>query len=237
MSQARDSKEPADPVRFTRAWVDAYTRFAGRYDLAVRLLPVWKTWLGRALPHIEGPRVLEVSFGTGYLMSQYAHRFETHGIDYNRTMVRTARKNCLRVGSKAELVQGSVESLPYPDATFDSLVNTMAFSGYPRGLEALSEMKRVLRPGGRMIILEFTLPPSRLLRTGYLFYFSQVLPRIGKLIARAEMDAYRYLPDSVREWPSPDRFSDQITRAGFEEVEHELLFFGVAAIHTALCPA
>jgi ubiquinone/menaquinone biosynthesis C-methylase UbiE len=161
VSQARDSKEPENPVRFTRAWDDAYTRFAGRYDLAVRLLPVWKTWLGRALPHIEGPRVLEVSFGTGYLMSQYAHRFETHGIDYNRTMVRTARKNFLRVGSKAELVQGSVESLPYPDATFDSLVNTMAFSGYPRGLKALAEMKRVLRTGGKLILIDFCFPPDQ----------------------------------------------------------------------------
>ena len=105
--------------------------------------------------------MLEVSFGTGYLMSRYAGDFETHGVDYNRTMVGTARRKLLRVGRRAGLVQGNVENLPYADASFDSLVNTMAFSGYPNGPNALSEMKRVLRPEGKLIMIDFRFPPAR----------------------------------------------------------------------------
>ena len=138
----------------------AYTAFARPYDLAVRLLPIWKTLIRRALPHIVGPRVLEVSFGTGYLVSQYAGTFEAHGLDYNGKMVRVARENLVRVGTKAELIQGNVEAMPYPDASLDTLVNTMAFSGYPNGVRALAEMRRVLRDDGKLILIDFTFPPD-----------------------------------------------------------------------------
>ena len=158
MAEQRYSVEPADPARFTREWDRFYTASARPYDVAVRLLPVWKTWLERALPHIEGPRVLEVSFGTGYLLARYAGRFEAHGIDYNRRMVATAQGNLARSRAKAALVQGNVEDLPYPDASFDSIVNTMAFSGYPSGIKALAEMKRVLRTGGKLILIDFSYP-------------------------------------------------------------------------------
>lgn len=161
METSRQSNEPENPEQFTREWDRAYTAFAGPYDLAVRLLPIWKTWIRRALPEIVGPRVLEVSFGTGYLISQCAGKFETHGVDFNRKMATVAGRNLLRAGVKAELVQGNVEALPYPDATFDSLVNTMAFTGYPNGAQALREMKRVLRSDGKLILIDFTSPPDR----------------------------------------------------------------------------
>lgn len=155
------SNEPENADRFTAEWDRAYTALAQPYDLAVRILPIWKTWLRHALPHIVGPRVLEVSFGTGYLISQYAGTFETHGIDYNRKMATIARKNLLRARRNAALVQGNVEALPYPDASFNSLVNTMAFSGYPNGVRALVEMKRVLRNDGKLILIDFTFPPDQ----------------------------------------------------------------------------
>jgi ubiquinone/menaquinone biosynthesis C-methylase UbiE len=161
MATSRPPNEPENAEQFTREWDRAYTAFARPYDLAVRLLPIWKTWLRCVLPHIVGPRVLEVSVGTGYLISQYAGTFETHGIDYNRKMVTIARENLSRAGRQAELVQGNVEALPYPDASFNSLVNTMAFSGYPNGMQALVEMKRVLRQDGRLILIDVTYPPDQ----------------------------------------------------------------------------
>lgn len=161
MTRSRPPNEPENAERFTREWDRAYTAFAKPYDLAVRLLPVWKTWLRRALPHIVGPRVLEVSFGTGYLISQYAGAFEAHGLDYNREMVAITRRNLVRARAKAKLARGNVEALPYPDSSFDSLVNTMAFSGYPDGVRALAEMKRVLRSGGKLILIDFTFPPDQ----------------------------------------------------------------------------
>ncbi len=160
VTTSRRPNEPENAEQFTQEFDRAYTAFARPYDLAVRALPIWKTWLRRTLPHIQGPRVLEVSFGTGYLISKYAGTFETHGVDCNRKMATIAQKNLSRARRKAELVQGNVEALPYADASFDCLVNTMAFSGYPRGAQALGEMKRVLRDDGKLILIDFTYPPD-----------------------------------------------------------------------------
>jgi ubiquinone/menaquinone biosynthesis C-methylase UbiE len=203
MSEQRSSTEPSNPAEFTREWDRVYTSIARPYDLAVRYLPVWKTWLQRALPHIEGPRVLEVSFGTGYLLSRYADRFETHGVDYNRAMARTAQRNVRRAGSAAELVQADVEHLPYADSTFDTVVNTMALSGYPDGLAALSEMKRVLRNDGRLILIDFAFPPDQnwlgtkvaalMERSG------DILRDMGKLFDACNLD---YTDESIGAWKS-----------------------------------
>jgi ubiquinone/menaquinone biosynthesis C-methylase UbiE len=158
VAKPRYSTEPEDAARFTRDWDRSYTAWTRLYDVAVRRLPVWRTWLEHALPHVQGPRVLEVSFGTGCLITRIAERFDAHGIDYNRAMVETARENLRRQGRTAALVRAKVERLPYPDASFDSVVNTMAFSGYPDGGRALAEMTRVLREGGRLILIDFSNP-------------------------------------------------------------------------------
>jgi len=150
--------EPGDKKGFTSKLDRGYTRFAGAYDVAVRRLPVWKTWLRCALPHLVGPRVLEVSFGTGYLLTQYAGNFDTYGIDYNATMALTARGNLRRSGVSAWLQQADVESLPYRDGEFDSVLNTMAFSGYPDADRAMAELSRVLKPGGRLVLIDVSYP-------------------------------------------------------------------------------
>jgi ubiquinone/menaquinone biosynthesis C-methylase UbiE len=152
------SAEPDDKEEFTQRFDRSYSRFAGIYDVAVRRLPVWKTWLKQALPHIEGARVLEASFGTGYLMLQYAGRYETYGIDYNARMVEITRRNLERAGLEARIEAANVESLPFEDGYFDTIVNTMAFSGYPDGRKAMSEFRRVLKPNGRLVLIDFAYP-------------------------------------------------------------------------------
>jgi len=155
------SDEPEDKEEFTRQLDRVYTMFAGVYDLAVKLLPVWKSWLKRALPHIQGPKVLEVSFGTGYLLTQYADRFETHGIDYNEKLVSVASDNLKKKGITADLRVGNVESLPYDDEAFDCIVNTMAFTAYPDGTKAMSEFHRVLKTGGKLVMIDIEYPADR----------------------------------------------------------------------------
>ena len=155
------STEPDDGEQFTRELDRIYTRFAGAYDFAVKLFPVWKTWLRQALPHIKGPKVLEVSFGTGYLLTQYADRFETYGVDYNEKMVSVASANLEKKGIEAGLQQGNVESLPYDDETFDCIVNTMAFTAYPHATKAMSELQRVLKRGGRLVMIDVGYPADR----------------------------------------------------------------------------
>lgn len=153
--------EPEDKKAFTRKMDRQYSRTAPLYDATVRLLPVWRNWIGTALPHIKGARVLEVSFGTGYLLTRYADRFETYGIDYNREMVQTARGNLAKVGLELPLIQAHVEYLPFPPVFFDTLVNTMSFSGYPDGRAAMSEMWRVLKSGGRLVMVDVNYPEKR----------------------------------------------------------------------------
>lgn len=153
--------EPRDKERFTEDFDRFYSKFTAVYDVAVKRLPIWKTWIKQAIPHIQGHRVLEVSFGTGYLLAQYAHRFETFGIDYNRDMVDIAKMNLAKKNISANIMQGSVETLPYDDEYFNSLVNTMAFSGYPDGEKAISEMIRVLKNGGKLILIDINYPKNR----------------------------------------------------------------------------
>ncbi len=156
--ERRYSPNPADPHAYTRGNDRRYTRFARLYDVAVKAVPVWRRWLVHALPAIRGPRVLEVSFGTGWLLSQYAGLYRTDGIDLNPELIAVARRNLTRAGASADLRQGTVEALPYPDATFDTVVNTMAFTGYPDAVAAAAELTRVLKPGGRLVLVDINYP-------------------------------------------------------------------------------
>ncbi len=152
------SNEPQDPREFTQSFDKRYTRLARLYDIAVKILPIWRGWLRHALPHVNGARVLEVSFGTGYLLTQFAPRTEAHGVDINARMVETARSNLRKAALSAHLVRASVETLPYKDASFDTVVNTMALTGYPNAESALTEMVRVLRPDGRLVMIDVNYP-------------------------------------------------------------------------------
>jgi ubiquinone/menaquinone biosynthesis C-methylase UbiE len=153
--------EPIDKVSYTQEFDRAYTRFANPYDWIVKFLPIWKGWIGKALPHIRGPRVLEVSFGTGYLLTRYANRYDTFGIDLNARMVRLADNKLQTTGLKRRLQQADVYRIPYACGVFDSVVNTMSFSGYPDGNKAIGELHRVLKPSGRLVMLDVNYPSDK----------------------------------------------------------------------------
>lgn len=155
------SKEPDNSIEYTKRLDKQYSRYAKIYDLSVKFLPVWKTWIKAVIPHIEGNRVLEASFGTGYLLMQYAKDHETYGIDFNDNMIEIAKKNLFRKGIKANLQWANVERLPFPDNYFDTVINTMAFSGYPDGKQAMAELCRVLKVGGKLLIIDFDYPSNR----------------------------------------------------------------------------
>jgi ubiquinone/menaquinone biosynthesis C-methylase UbiE len=155
------SAEPENQKEFTTEFDLFYTRFVGMYNFLIKSLPVWKNWLKRALPHIQGKLVLEVSFGTGYLLTKYADRFQTFGIDYNAAMTQTAKRNLRKNGLTANLQQADVSHLPYASHSFDTLVNTMAFTGFPDGKAALAEMGRVLKPDGVLVMIDVGYPEDR----------------------------------------------------------------------------
>ncbi|MBN1365164.1 MAG: methyltransferase domain-containing protein [Syntrophaceae bacterium] len=155
------SKTPEKSIEYTEKLDKEYSKYAKAYDIAVKLLPVWKTWIKAVIPYIEGNRVLEASFGTGYLLLQYANDYETYGIDFNNNMIEVAKKNLSRKGVTASLQWANVEKLPFPNSYFDTIVNTMAFSGYPSGNRAMAEFYRVLKENGRLLIVDFDYPSNR----------------------------------------------------------------------------
>ena len=155
------SREPEDSSAYTKKLDKEYSTYAKVYDVAVKLLPVWRTWIKTVIPYIEGNRVLEASFGTGYLLMQYANNYETYGIDFNNNLVKVAQRNLSRKGVEASLQWANVEELPFPENYFDTIVNTMAFTGYPNGKQAISEFYRVLKEGGKLLIVDFDYPSNR----------------------------------------------------------------------------
>ena len=155
------SVEPENKKEYTKKYDQSYSQLVDIYDWAVKALPVWRNWISAAIPHILGPNVLEVSFGTGYLISQYASQFNTCGIDYNWEMACITRRNLYKIDAQAHIQQADVEYLPYADRTFDTVLNTMAFSGYPDGIKALTEIYRVLKFNGRFVLVDVDYPHNQ----------------------------------------------------------------------------
>jgi ubiquinone/menaquinone biosynthesis C-methylase UbiE len=158
MTPSGYSSEPQDQTAFTSKKNRAYTLIAPLYDFAVRLLPTWRRWLDQALPQVHGPRVLELSFGTAYLLGRLATRHQVVGLDLNDKFTRLAQAKLTKAGLPSRVVQGNVEHLPFADGTFDTVVNTMAFSGYPNGALALAEILRVIAPGGCLVLIDVGFP-------------------------------------------------------------------------------
>jgi len=176
-----------------------YTWMAKAYDAFMFVFPVWKVWIKKVIPHIEGEDILEVSFGSGYLMTRYGReeKYNITGIDYNEKMVEITRKKMAAKKIGAKVLKANVENLPFADGTFDTVINTMALTGYPDGDRALSEMKRVLRPGGRLLIVDFDYPRDRN-RCGVLFVrlmeaFGDIMKDINGLLRKQDLD-YRDKP-------------------------------------------
>jgi ubiquinone/menaquinone biosynthesis C-methylase UbiE len=154
------SKEPEDKELFTKRFDEFYSRYANVYNFIVNRLSFWRRWIGHALPYVIGPRVLEISFGTGYLLTQFALDFETYGIDYNQKFVDMVKDKLTQMNIHADIRRGDVYELPFEEDFFDCVVNTMAFSGYPDGEGALLEIKRVIKPGGRLVMIDVNYPQN-----------------------------------------------------------------------------
>jgi len=206
------STEPENAQQFTEQYDAFYSQFANAYDRLVKFFPLWRNWLNNALPWIQGPKVLEVSFGTGYLLTQYAGQFETYGIDLNHNLAKVTKENLRHIKLTAHIQVANVESLPYPAAVFDSIINTMAFTTYPDGELAMAEITRVLKPGGRLVMLDINYPYNA--------------NKIGTLLTRG----WKTGGDIIRDLPALfDLF-------GYEFTDREVGGFGSVHLYLATKP-
>lgn len=240
MNEANVSPPERAPAR-DHAW-RMFDRIAPRYDLLNRLLSLrrdvtWRRKLYRHLPEGRGVRVLDLATGTAdVLLSLVAEGDRVGsgvGLDMAGKMLLLGQKKIAARGltKRLQLVRGDATCLGFESGAFD--VATIAF-GIRNVVDthaALSEMRRVLKSGGRALVLEFSLPSNPVLRSGYLLYFRHVLPRIGGLVS-GDAPAYRYLNQTVETYPYGQAFCELMRDAGFRNVTAHPLTFGIATIYT-----
>ena len=221
-----------------RRVADVFDSVAARYDLMNDLMSggLHRLWKRSAIERSgvrPGERVLDLAGGTGDLARRFARRVGPTGevvlADINRAMLGRGRDRLIDAGLVLPLVQCDAESLPFADASFDCVSIGFGLRNVTRKARALAEMRRVLRAGGRLLVLEF----SRVwgpLRPIYDAYSFSVLPRLGKLVA-GDADSYRYLAESIRMHPDQGELKEMMQAAGLERVDYLNLTGGVVALH------
>lgn len=218
-----------------------FNRIAPRYDLLNRLLSLrqdvaWRRKMARYLPDRPGLKLLDLATGTGdqilFLISQSDQIESAVGIDLAEEMLARGRQKVSAKGLETviELKHGDATRIPFSDQQFDVITISFGIRNVVDVPQSLRDMYRVLKPGGRALILEFSLPANGLFRKLYLFYFRRILPLIGGLIS-GDMAAYRYLNQTVESFPYGRDFCDLMRDAGFVNVAFEPLTFSIAAIY------
>ncbi|MGD0263377.1 MAG: bifunctional demethylmenaquinone methyltransferase/2-methoxy-6-polyprenyl-1,4-benzoquinol methylase UbiE [Candidatus Methylomirabilota bacterium] len=220
-----------------------FSAIAPRYDFLNRLLSAGydRAWRRQAVAATALPRegiLLDVCTGTADLALEAARQFPDArivGVDFSRPMIAlgAAKIGGARLTDRVRLEVAQAEALPFADGSFDAVTVAFGLRNVPDRLRGLREMCRVLRPGGRAVILEFTTPPGALLRRAYLWYFHRVLPRIGRLVSGHPL-AYSYLPASVADFPSPEGLAGWMRDVGLHDVSYRLLTGGIVAIHVGV---
>jgi len=233
----------AAKARYVRGMFNA---IAPRYDLANTLLSAgWhRAWKRHAVRLVDAPargRALDLCCGTGDLALLLARQVGSGGtvvgVDFSEAMLRVGRRRAVAAGLHriCHFTEGDAETLPLAGGVFDVATIGFGIRNVGRPAAALGELRRVLRPGGRLAILEFGRPVNAALRLVYDAYSFAVVPRVGRTLT-GHRDAYLYLPTSIRHWADQDQFDDALRGTGFVEVRHVNLLAGIATIHLATRP-
>ncbi len=230
----------ASPDRIGDEVPRMFSRIAARYDLTNRVLSglrdrAWRRALVRAAAPRPGERVLDVGTGTGDLLLEFRYRepsLRLWGLDLSRGMLAVAQNKLKRSGLRGSiaLVEGDALRLPFPSSAFDVVAIAFGLRNLPHPLQGLREMARVLRPGGRLLVLEFSLPRSAWLRGLYGFYLKHWVPRVGGWLA-GDRPAYEYLCRSIHEFPAPDQIAAWMAEAGLRRVSVQALTGGIVHLY------
>lgn len=219
-----------------------FNSVARRYDLMNDLMSaglhrIWKRMAVETLAVRSGMYALDLAAGTGDLARAISRRVGSHGHvvlgDINDQMLRVGRDRFIDEGHLEGLswCQCDAESLPFPDAHFDRVTISFGLRNVTHKESALAEMHRVLKPGGRVLILEFSHPTDANLKTLYDLYSFTVLPTLGQVIAN-DRSSYQYLAESIRKHPDQETLKEMMVTAGLSECQYTNLNGGIVAMHT-----
>ncbi len=232
--------DPAGKGAYVR---EMFAAIAPRYDRANRLLTagVDEAWRKRALAELAAPRggwVVDLCCGTGDLVFHLLRsdpEMRVTGVDFTAPMLDGARARAAKADPKhrAEFLQADVTALPFPDASFDGATMGFSMRNVVDIVGTLKEARRVLKPGSRFVNLDVTKPPHPLVRRLFGVYFYGLVPLIGGLVGGSKT-AYRYLPNSLTNFPDADGLAERFRAAGFRDVRYVRLGFGAIACHVGV---
>ena len=221
---------------------ELFDSIAVDYDRLNHLLSLGtdRSWRRRALKDFVVPwkvqEILDVACGTGDFSIDIASasaKTVVTGIDLSDGMLGVMRRKVVRKGldDRIRMIQGNCESLPFGDSSFDCVTIAFGIRNFEHREEALKEILRVLRPGGKLVILELSVPENPTLRWAYNLYFTHVLPMIGGLIS-GDRAAYRYLPASVLKFPGRKEWMATMESCGYRSVTHKAFTLGICRMYT-----
>jgi demethylmenaquinone methyltransferase / 2-methoxy-6-polyprenyl-1,4-benzoquinol methylase len=238
-----NNERTADELKHAKAVREMFSGIAGKYDFLNHFLSVntdkrWRRLVSKKLREVlqnENALILDVACGTGDLSIelQTAGKAKVVGTDFCRPMLSVAKDKNAKNQTSIPYVEGDGLNLSFADATFDAVTIAFGLRNFSNWHAGLIELRRVLKPGGKIAILEFSTPVVPGFRQIFNFYFTRVLPRIGGAVSGSR-GAYEYLPDSVSRFPDQKNLAKMMREVGFEKVEYQNLTGGVAALHSGV---
>ena len=225
-----------DPVKIQTM----FSTIADRYDFLNRVLSLgidsyWRKFAVNQLPKVENARYLDVATGTCDIAMEIVKRLPgstVTGVDFSEGMLKLGKEKIRNAGyeDRIEVHFADVTSLPFEDSAFNASIIAFGIRNVQDYKKGISEMGRVVKSGGKVVVLEFTSVQNRFFKPLYVFYITKVLPFIGEIIS-GKKGAYKYLPDSMLNFPPPEKFKQAMEETGLEDVKYYKLSFGITAVH------
>ncbi|RMA57729.1 bifunctional demethylmenaquinone methyltransferase/2-methoxy-6-polyprenyl-1,4-benzoquinol methylase UbiE [Ulvibacter antarcticus] len=219
-----------------------FDTISGNYDGLNRVISLgsdikWRKKVIKMVAATNPESILDIATGTGDLAIKFATNSSASrivGLDLSEGMLSVAKKKVAdtKLANKIEFIQGDSEALPFKENSFDAITVSFGIRNFEDLEKGLSEIKRVLKPGGLFVILETSVPTKTPFKQGYYFYTKQILPLIGKVFSKDKV-AYSYLCESASIFPYGEKLNNILRKIGFNEVENKPQTFGVATIYTA----
>ena len=219
-----------------------FSSVANKYDvmndaMSMGIHRIWKDAMMDWLAPQPGQKLLDVAGGTGDIAFRFNQRAreqaEATVLDMTESMLIEGQKRpeAIKMGARLNWLVGDAMALPFADNSFDVYTISFGIRNVTRVQDAITEAYRVLRPGGRFMVLEFSAIPNPAMQWAYDRYSFNVIPKLGELIAN-DRDSYQYLVESIRKFPRQEVFAGMIRKAGFEQVKYRNLSMGIAALHS-----